>query len=356
MSEYFALKKKIQNFQNEQLLDTSEKSDFFIFFQFIHHSDQLKKVNEIFQKLLVLDKKFILFKINKKYFSQTDLTLLLAIFIFKSLNKCVVTEHTSDIRYINSDVVINEITSFFSRFLIFYYHQDIPAFLDFKKNIFKILAILVEENIIKQEIIKVENKTIKEWSLGFEEVIINADEHLRLTHIPYKIIKIGRNSYLKGQFFTKVYKIFEENIRSGYVFEFKSDEYLFAAANSKYYINNGDLSDVIQLIEEVENFNRNSIKEELKILNNSIRENFKKISEEDDMVKKKYKNFPKEIIEKELKNFKFEEHKFLEFTIKIFLDFCSQILKKHKNILIAESQYENFLDVIGEIFKDDHRI
>jgi uncharacterized protein YlxP (DUF503 family) len=343
MDKYINLANKLnksENINNIWFYDKKNKSDIFLFFSFITNEEHFKKMELIHNQLAHI-KKDLMFLKDDAFFTFEEKFLLFCIFIFKSLIKTTINPSSNDLKYLNSDYVINNITSYYQNFLIFYYNNEIDNQIDFKKIIFKIISQLVELGIVSQKIIRVDNKTLKEWSFEFSSIILSSEEYLNLSNSPYEILIINNNHYLKGRFFTKIYKIFEENIRSKEKFQFKSEKYLNEIIKSKYYLNYSDLNDVLNIIENKKNINKETIIDELNQINENMRINFNKIKKNILDLKKKYITISKNLIEKSYLEFSYNTYELDEFVLKIFLDFCSEILKKHQ-IFICEQQYTAF--------------
>jgi len=109
-------------------------------------------------------------------------------------------------------------------------------------------------------------------------------EYLNISFSPFEKITINDQFYLKGDFFTKLFKIYEKNNRSGVFFQLKDDAYLLKTVNQGYYLNNSDLLDAISLIEEREKIKLEDTEIEICKINEEITINLS-------IIKKKKKKF-----------------------------------------------------------------
>lgn len=268
------------------LKNENNQKSLYSYFCFIKNLDYLNKVEEIYDKLILLiDKKNIPI-LDFKKFTNEEKILFFSICIFKSLKKISNTPIPKDIFYINSDLVLNANLSSYKNLIVFYNIKHYENDVDYKKKMFKIISFLVEDGVIKEEITKFEKKTIKEWSLGFNKIEVISTIDLNISTSPFKLIHFDNQIYLKGDFFTKTYKVFRENVRSGEKFKLRDDNYLEKLIENKCYINKKDLKDVINIVEKENNFNEESLIDEinqlyLKIIDDLkiIKKNTKKILE-----------------------------------------------------------------------------
>lgn len=359
MRKYIYLINKLSNTDKityEWLLDPSnKKKDVVLFFKFLENAEYATKVENIYDLLIHIFNYKIGIEFDN-FLNNEEKIKLLAIFIFKSISKAHITPAVSDISYINSDIVLNTVLNFYNKFLIYYKYSYVDDEISFKKNIFKIIASLVTEDIIKEKLIRIGEKSLKQWSLELPSVILSTEEYLNISNTPFKIITVNNKKYLKGNFFTQVYKIFTENIKSGESFEFKeTTDYLDRVVKTKFYINNQDLKDVISLIEDYEKIDESIIKNQINTLNSNIKENLIKISAEKTRIKNLYIYKIREKINLEYENFKSLGGNSLEdFLIKIFIDFCAKFLNLNKKINISSEQYEGFKECLKNILSEEY--
>jgi hypothetical protein len=359
VSKYLTLANKLSGTQLQFVsidsLLNDDKNEVSIFFLFLKNQEYVVKIDEIFN--FISEKKIlsIFSKTTDNLFDIDDKLLLMAIFIFKSVIKMTITPSTTNVRYINSDLVINNIHDYYSKFLIYFFSRDIEDSLQFKKKIFSALSTLSEWKIIKERVIRINNKTIKEWSFGFHTLIIGSREYLNLNKNKFSIVNIGNNFYLKGCFFTNVHKIFEENLKSGEKFEFKTTNYLYSLVNSKYYLNNSDLADVISIIEIKEKINQQTLIEDIERCNSLLENSFNSARLFQKNLKKKYLTICKEIIDNKYSSFLNEENVTFDFLSKVFLDYCSKYLFEKKKIIINKECYWDFENRLEEIFKQNYK-
>jgi hypothetical protein len=314
--------------------------NFLIFFNILNIHIFYDKIEEIYLNINIL-KKDIFFE-NSSFLNIEDKRILLSIIIFKSINKISINPSIEDINFINSDKVINNIVEYCSNFSIYYHNTNIDEKL-IKKESFKKLEYLLELGIIKSKIIRVKEKTVKEFSFGFENLIPTFEEYLGIAHKPYTITKIDDNYYLIGDFFTKVYKIFKENIRSGFKFELNSEDYLKRLANTFVYKNQYDLDRVMCIIEKNEKIDLNNIIYLIIEYNNKLKNLFEDIK----ILKKKmsldYKNMLKKEYYVHINNYKFTSiYKNEEYSVNLFLEYSSFYLKKEKKIDTGDYLNQDF--------------
>jgi hypothetical protein len=92
---------------------------------------------------------------------------------------------------------------------------------------------------------------------------------------PYKIINIDNNSYLIGNFFNQVYKIFTENLLSKEKFYLKDEFFLEKIKENYLYIDEKKVLDILNIVQKTEPNFTISIKEINKqsfFLKNKIKE------------------------------------------------------------------------------------
>lgn len=199
------------------------------FFYFLNNDEHVNKIFKIFQ---ILDfyslKKKIIYDLfyECRFLALTDkekLTLY-SIFLFKSLYK--ISLNTSALSNINSNTAINNFFLLYSQFIIFYTSTKIAERdeNEIKKKIFKSLVFIIENDSSVISAIKLKNKskTIIEYSLNLKSTLIAyLDEFTGFSDKPFSIISIDGQKYLKGDFFTKTYEIFNKNTKSNEKFELK---------------------------------------------------------------------------------------------------------------------------------------
>lgn len=190
--------------------------------------------------------------------SQEHKSALLSLFILKGVLKASWYLKNNEASPQSSDAIINSITETYKNFSIFYLsvelsHQEIN---NFKKNLIRVIRLLILNNVIREEKSFKKNRTLEEWSLSLKNTKPNLFEFLGISNKPLKLLKINENYYCVGGFFTLIKKIFVENLKSDIFFKLKDHSYIENMASSPIYINVDDLDDAVNF------FNQNRISED----------------------------------------------------------------------------------------------
>ena len=195
-------------------------------------------------------------------------------------------------------------------------------------NLFKFMNILINENIIKEKVIKRINqkklKTYKYWSIAEESNLMHLICETNFSCIPYKLINHLGVMYEKGSHFSKIILLCRKNWHSGEIFNIKDDKYILKILSLKLYINKNSLIEVQKMILKSEKLKKEEIKERINDCSLELKTVFNKeiIGEiEKQEIKKNQKYLNKlidiERMSKMIENLREEECKYLP----IFFDF-----------------------------------
>jgi len=195
-------------------------------------------------------------------------------------------------------------------------------------NLFKFMNILINEDIIKEKVIKRINqkklKTYKYWSIAEESNLMHLICETNFSCIPYKLINHLGVMYEKGSHFSKIILLCRKNWHSGEIFNIKDDKYILKILSLKLYINKNSLIEIQKMILKSEKLKKEEIKERINECSLELKTVFNKeiIGEiEKQEIKKNQKYLNKlidiERMSKMIENLKEEECKYLP----IFFDF-----------------------------------
>jgi hypothetical protein len=298
--------------------------------------ENIKIIDNIYYclKINYSDNKLILFNEMKIYDNNY---YIISLFIFKNISKSNLLSESYNNFFTNDDI-LNKIIENYKNFYIFYLKKEISKtrLLEIRGEIFKILNILILNNIIYSKKYYSFGKTIEYLSFDFEKIYISDVEDLKISPIPLKLNLIGDNYYLIGEFFTMIKKIFIENNLSNYYFKLNNTDYLDKLIKSKTYLNIYDLEDAIKII----NDNKFKIEDTKKIITDKsflIKKNIIKIKE-------KNKNF-KEKLSNEIN---YENSSFLEVKQKIIIFFIKyvEIFLEKKLFIFNKEEKSKLINLI----------
>lgn len=195
-------------------------------------------------------------------------------------------------------------------------------------NLFKFMNILINENIIKEKIIKRINqkklKTYKYWSIAEESNLMHLICETNFSCVPYKLINHLDIMYEKGSHFSKIILLCRKNWHSGEIFNVKDDKYILKILSLKLYINKSSLIEIQKMILKSEKLKKEDIKEKINKCSLELKTVFNKeiIGESEKQEIKKNQKYLNKLIDiermsKMIENLREEECKYLP----IFFDF-----------------------------------
>lgn len=215
---------KIKSKEDFKLIRESNPTCFF-FFEFLLNNENLKILSKI---------KNVCAKVFKNYFLNLNLTLISfenylkfqSIFVFKSLSKKKNIYVESVDFFTSNEVILNCHLDFEKKFWIFYNKRAYPFHENFKKKVFFLYILLIEEGIIEERVIKSNYKTFKEWNCRWNDNEFDFLDDANISFSPYEIKKINEEIYLFSNFFTSVIEVCRANNQSEKKIKFKDENYL----------------------------------------------------------------------------------------------------------------------------------
>lgn len=288
--------------------DGKSSIHFHSFFSFLDNEEYRIKCSSIYQALSSIEnKKSHVYYILKSVFDKKTSVQFFSILLFKSLSKINITTGIKNITFINSDIAISNIYDYLNRFRLYYESSNIENIYLVKREIFAVLEHLCISGCVSTDIIRTGVKTIKNYSLLLGNIIISDFDQLNVSFTPFTLTIIEGKTYIIGDFFTKVYEVFRENIYSLKRFNLRDTRYLEKIAKLKIYINAKDLERIIATIEDSTQIRLKTIPELIKKKNAILAENLEKIK----TIKDKHKaEFNKDLIDLVV-----AEHKTINSTI-----------------------------------------
>ena len=230
-----------------------------IFLEFLDDERNVVRFNDILND----SKKIVSFSFLDRYLNQREKLFLLTVFLFKSFNPQKFNKKDYDVEdfcYLNSDSLINVFCEYINNFLIFFFNET-HNFKNIRHETFKHVKYLVGYQLIEEKQIRRKNKTYVYWSLPLVGDLISIDELLDISLSPYKIINIDNNSYLIGNFFNQIYKIFTENLLSKEKFYLKDEFFLNKIKDNYLYVDEKKVLDILNIVQKTESNFTISIKE-----------------------------------------------------------------------------------------------
>ena len=281
---YITLKKKISMLSNNPHA-VEYSNDFMAFSNSAEHAALCNKFYDAISEYYRERHFSICCEISDKIFLKDEKISLLSIFILKSCSKVKITPSIYDINYVLHDAALNDIALYCRKLIIFFTNKECADPVKLKRECFGVLEILCEIGVIKTQSILSSGKTIKHVGTGLKNLTPSILEYLHISYQEYVIIKTPITSYLRGWFFTNVYKIYIENIRSNERFVLKDDEYLIKMCKKQTFVLKSDLSRIIDSIEMVEKIKLSSIPLIIDNVNANISANLSKIKVNMDIAK-----------------------------------------------------------------------
>lgn len=189
-----------------------------------------EKINNILDNNILL-----LFKYNKKIYEffisildKEDFILLLSIVVTKSFTDLSNFYNNKYNFNFNSDEILTKCSDTVDNYLIYEKKKRFNK-REYRTFFLKIISCLVENKIIKEEIIDDPYKDFGLIRLWNNQITFNLDSVCENYHISFcrlDYIKIDNEVFIIGKHFSKVYRLYKKNYSSDKNFEIKDESYI----------------------------------------------------------------------------------------------------------------------------------